>query len=139
MNNLNKYGGFLGLPQKKPMVSGLETIGFRRGNHWFPPQKPSVSKLKTRGNHRFPPQETAVLGQNRWFRTLRTMHKHGLFTYYLLRKIQETKADCTLGEIADYVKSEVFKKSIEMNGNPQTPTVAVSESLENTWRSKKLK
>lgn len=65
--------------------------------------------------------------------------KHGLFTYYLLRKIQETNAECTLGEIADYVKAEVLQKSFEMNGKSQTPTVSVSTSLENIWRSHKLK
>lgn len=65
--------------------------------------------------------------------------KHGLFTYYLLRKIQESNAECTLGEIADYVKAEVLQKSFEMNGKSQTPTVSVSASLENIWRSYKLK
>lgn len=65
--------------------------------------------------------------------------KHGLFTYYLLRKIQETNAECTLGEIADYVKAEVLQKSFEMNGKSQTPTVSVSASLENIWRNHKLK
>ena len=65
--------------------------------------------------------------------------KHGLFTYYFLRKLQETSGNATLGEIADYVKSEVLQKSIEMNGKSQTPTVSVSSSMERVWRNKKLK
>ena len=65
--------------------------------------------------------------------------KHGLFTYYFLRKLQETSGNATLGEIADYVKSEVLQKSIEMNGKSQTPTVSVSSSMESVWRNKKLR
>lgn len=65
--------------------------------------------------------------------------KHGLFTYYFLRKLQETGGDATLGEIADYVKSEVSQKSIEMNGKSQTPNVSVSSTMESVWRNKKLR
>lgn len=68
-----------------------------------------------------------------------TNQKHGLFTYYFLRKLQETKGEATLGEIADYVKNEVLQKSIEMNGKTQTPSVSVSTSMETVWRNKKLK
>lgn len=67
------------------------------------------------------------------------IQKHGLFTYYFLRKLQETGGNVTLGEIADYVKDEVLQKSIEMNGKSQTPSVSVSSSMENVWRNKKLK
>lgn len=65
--------------------------------------------------------------------------KHGLFTYYFLRKLQETDGNATLGEIADYVKSEVLQKSIEMNGKSQTPSVSVSSAMESMWRNKKLR
>ena len=65
--------------------------------------------------------------------------KHGLFTYYFLRKLQESGGNATLGEIADYVKSEVLQKSIEMNGKSQTPNVSVSSSMEGVWRNKKLR
>ena len=68
-----------------------------------------------------------------------TNQKHGLFTYYFLRKLQETKGEATLGEIADYVKNEVLQKSIEMNGKTQTPSVSVSTSMETVWRNKKFK
>ena len=43
--------------------------------------------------------------------------RHGMFTYYLLKKLQETKGEATLGEISDYVTSEVRKQSIVINGN----------------------
>ena len=37
---------------------------------------------------------------------------HGLFTYYLLKKLQDTKGDVTLGELSDYVNKEVRRQSV---------------------------
>lgn len=64
---------------------------------------------------------------------------HGLFTYYLLKKLNETKGDVTLGELADYITSNVKKTSIVENGKLQTPTVVPSSEMGNSWRSMKLK
>ena len=64
---------------------------------------------------------------------------HGLFTYFLLKKLQETKGNVTLGELADYVTAEVKKESIVINGKMQTPSVSVSSSMESVWRNKKLR
>ena len=63
---------------------------------------------------------------------------HGLFTYYLLKKLQETKGDVTMGELADYITSEVKKRSIVVNGKLQTPLVTFSNSATD-WRNWKLK
>lgn len=65
--------------------------------------------------------------------------KHGLFTYTLLRKIQETEGNITWGELADYVTETVKNRSIDLNGKLQTPTVSVSASMKDTWRSLKLR
>lgn len=65
--------------------------------------------------------------------------RHGMFTYYLLKKLQETKGEATLGEICDYVTSEVRKQSIVINGKMQTPTLTPSVSVGNAWRNWKLK
>ncbi len=64
---------------------------------------------------------------------------HGLFTYYLLKKLNETKGNVTLGELADYIISGVKKTSIVENGKLQTPTVIPSATMDNTWRNMKLK
>ena len=64
--------------------------------------------------------------------------EHGLFTYYLLKILQETKGDTTFGELADYVTSEVNKQSIVVNGKKQTPTVIVSDGMSDDWRSRKI-
>lgn len=63
---------------------------------------------------------------------------HGLFTYYLLRKLQETKGDVTLGELGKYVAEEVRKQSIVINRKSQTPTVIPSVGMQG-WESIKLR
>ena len=60
---------------------------------------------------------------------------HGLFTYWLLKKIRDTRGEVTLGELSDYVMENVRKTSVVENRKPQTPTVATSPSLTATWRS----
>ena len=65
--------------------------------------------------------------------------RHGMFTYYLLKKLQETKGEATLGEISDYVTSEVRKQSIVINGKMQTPTLTSSSAIGDAWRNWKLK
>lgn len=50
--------------------------------------------------------------------------KHGLFTYYLLKKLQETKGEATLGELSDYIGTQVSRKSIVSNGKSQTPSTS---------------
>lgn len=63
---------------------------------------------------------------------------HGMFTYYLLKKIQDTKGNVTFGELADYLTSEVKKQSIIVNGKLQTPTVSPSSSATG-WKDWKLR
>ena len=64
---------------------------------------------------------------------------HGLFTYFLLKKLKETKGNVTLGELGDYVKQQVSRISIVENGKSQTPSVISSGRLGDQWRSMKLK
>lgn len=65
--------------------------------------------------------------------------KHGLFTYFLLKKMKESSGNVSLGELFNYVKDNVSKYSIFENGKIQTPSVSVSTSLEKNWMSLKLK
>ncbi len=64
---------------------------------------------------------------------------HGLFTYTLLRKIQETGGNITWGELADYVTETVKSRSIDLNGKLQSPTVSVSPSLRESWRNLRIR
>lgn len=63
---------------------------------------------------------------------------HGLFTYFLLKKIQESKGDVTLEELSKYLKQHVTKQSILVNDKPQNPTVMSSSSMSEMWRDIKL-
>lgn len=65
------------------------------------------------------------------------MH-HGLFTYYLLEKLQQAKGDINLGDLSDYVTKMVKRQSVIINQKKQTPTVIPSPSLQASWRNIKL-
>jgi hypothetical protein len=65
--------------------------------------------------------------------------QHGLFTYFLLKKLQETKGEITYKDLNDYLSSEVARQSIIVNSKKQTPTLNVSPQLGNQWESWKLK
>ena len=54
---------------------------------------------------------------------------HGLFTYFLLKKLQETKGNVTLADLSKYVIAEVKEKSHTVNHKPQTPTVTASGTI----------
>lgn len=64
---------------------------------------------------------------------------HGMFTYYLLKKIQETKGDISLEDLGTYVVDKVRQKSMVENGKMQTPTLIPSEQLNDDWKVWKLK
>ena len=63
---------------------------------------------------------------------------HGLFTYFLLKKLQETKGTVTLGELGNYIIDNVTKESVVSNGKSQTPTVTCSEIMGADWRKNPL-
>ena len=65
--------------------------------------------------------------------------KHGMFTYFLLKKLQETKGDVTLHELGEYIKTNVSQQSILLNGKSQTPCVIPSASLSASWKEWTLK
>lgn len=64
--------------------------------------------------------------------------KHGLFTYYLLRKLKESKGKVRLGELAEYIKTNVAKKSVIENKKSQTPSCTVSNTIELEWEKWKF-
>jgi TPR repeat protein len=64
---------------------------------------------------------------------------HGLFTYYLLKDLQDTKGDASLKQLVDYVTTNVRQQSIVINGKSQTPTANVSPTIANSWQKLTLK
>jgi len=60
--------------------------------------------------------------------------KHGMFTYYLLKKVQETGGDITYGNLADYLIKTVSSESLHVNEKEQDPEVRVSYKVKDEWR-----
>lgn len=68
-----------------------------------------------------------------------TEKSHGLFTYFLLKKLQETKGDVSYGELAEYINTNVKREAFLTNEKPQNPVVATSESASAKWRNIRIK
>ena len=64
---------------------------------------------------------------------------HGMFTYYLLKKLQDSQGNASMEEIVDYVRSNVNQRSVLINNKSQTPTINVSPTIENNWKKWMLK
>lgn len=65
--------------------------------------------------------------------------EHGLFTYFLLKKLQETKGAVSYTDLGSYIRTEVGKKSSVL-GKLQTPIVTASPTIDDsTWSTWKLK
>ncbi len=58
--------------------------------------------------------------------------QHGYMTYYLLKKLQESKGDITYSRLADYVTQNV-KKETALSGKIQTPQVIYSTGVAGIW------
>ncbi len=63
---------------------------------------------------------------------------HGLFTYFLLKKLKESKGDVTLQELGDYIITNVKQQSLVVNRKKQTPSVVPSESMATGWTEIRL-
>ena len=63
---------------------------------------------------------------------------HGMFTYFLLKKLQQSRGNISLGDLSAYVITNVQQESILSNEKRQTPNVQSSISLMNTWKDIKL-
>ena len=63
---------------------------------------------------------------------------HGLFTYYLLKKLKETKGNLSYGELYNYLRKEVGLKSLTLNDKGQTPEVHTAPQLESIWKTIKF-
>jgi len=61
--------------------------------------------------------------------------QHGLFTYFLLKKIKETGGRISYGELSDYLNSKVALESVKINNKEQVPVTRFSEELNDTWKN----
>jgi len=67
-----------------------------------------------------------------------TEKQHGLFTYYLLKELKNTKGNVTYKQLGDYIRTNVNRKSVIFN-KEQNPTIKVSSEVKYNWGTWKLK
>ncbi|TSA25043.1 MAG: hypothetical protein D4R67_10865 [Bacteroidetes bacterium] len=65
--------------------------------------------------------------------------KHGMFTYFVLKKLQESGGDITYGVLADYVRRNVSVESLKINQKEQDPTISTSPEIKDVWETWKLR
>jgi len=58
---------------------------------------------------------------------------HGIFTYYLLKGLQVSNGEISYGELEDFIRTNVMRKSVLVNNKVQIPEVKVSPIFEYTW------
>jgi uncharacterized caspase-like protein len=63
---------------------------------------------------------------------------HGMFTYAILRKLQETAGDITYGALKNYLQHYVQEQSRRVNNKDQSPSINVSPSSQGIYREWKL-
>ena len=60
---------------------------------------------------------------------------HGLFTYYLLKELQETNGEVAYGQLSDALRANVSDRAKQLKlRKPQTPATNTSESVAEVWR-----
>jgi len=60
--------------------------------------------------------------------------KHGMFTYFLLKELQQTSGEGSYGQLENYLRKQVGLESLRTNRKPQDPEVNVSPAVENSWQ-----
>ena len=61
--------------------------------------------------------------------------QHGFFTYFLLKKLQETKGNASYGELSEYIKKEVARNSLLKKSLQQTPHTNISPRVQEKWKT----
>lgn len=65
--------------------------------------------------------------------------QHGMFTYFLLKKLQETKGTVDYGTLHEYLRKNVSVESLRVNQKAQDPRTRISPSAKDVWETWKLK
>lgn len=63
---------------------------------------------------------------------------HGMFTYFLLKKLQDTQGNCLYSEMYEYLNKNVGNSSIRVNRKEQNPEVNTSTQVQDVWRNWKF-
>lgn len=61
--------------------------------------------------------------------------QHGMFTYFLIKKLKDTRGNVTYGELSDFISKNVSIESLRINQKEQDPKINVSPEVEDSWRN----
>lgn len=61
--------------------------------------------------------------------------QHGMFTYFLIKKLKDTRGNVTYGELSDFISKNVSIQSLRINQKEQDPKINVSTEVEDSWRN----
>lgn len=64
---------------------------------------------------------------------------HGIFTYFLLKKLQESGGNVSYEELSKYLKENVSLQSVLVNDKEQSPQINISNSVANEWGNFRMK
>jgi hypothetical protein len=56
-----------------------------------------------------------------------------MFTYFLLKKIKESKGQISYKELSEYLQQNVGLESVVVNSKEQNPQIMVSNEISGTW------
>jgi len=65
--------------------------------------------------------------------------KHGMFTYYLLKQLQETGGEVDYGTLDAYIFKNVSIESLRVNSKAQDPKTSFSHDAEDYWKTWKFR
>lgn len=61
--------------------------------------------------------------------------QHGMFTYFLLKALQETKGEISYEQLDDYLLKNVSMNSLQINGKEQNPQLNISNEVGDDWKT----
>jgi hypothetical protein len=63
---------------------------------------------------------------------------HGMFTYFLLKKMQESGGKLTYKELSEYLDQKLSINSIKINNKEQNPQTNISPNIKSSWENWKF-
>ena len=64
---------------------------------------------------------------------------HGMFTYYLLKKLKETQGEIKLFDLSDFLSTEIGIRSVMINTKEQNPQTNIGSELGDSWKEWKIR
>ncbi len=59
--------------------------------------------------------------------------QHGMFTYFLLKKLQESEGNITYQELGEYIQDQVELQSVVVNNKRQKPQINLGAGIDDKW------